>query len=313
MTTTVKDMTVAYQNLLACPSCDGPLATAAAEMTCVDCGQTFRPTSAPAQWDLRLQQPRMQQVTYRVGGAPAQPAKLCETLPPGPGGTLRDWTGIDPELIYGNRLTPELISYFPKADTEGSWMLDLGCGIRNFESICRQVTGFKYVGIDFDGEGPDLLADAHALPFRDQSFEFVLSIAVLEHLAFPDVAMKEAFRVLKPGGTFIGTVAFLEPFHMDSYYHMTHLGTARALTHAGFEIVAMAPNHEWSGTRAQAEMTLFPGLPRAFKRNLTSMVTPVSKAMWAFRRAFRKGDRTSNLRRLLETTGGYRFIVRRPA
>jgi len=306
-------LAVAYQDLLVCPACDGRLDFGAAEMTCIDCGECFRPTRAPEQWDLRLPKPRAHPVIYRVGEAPAQLSNLFERLPPNPAGGLRGWAGIDPELIYGNRLTPELISYFPRAPIGDSWMLDLRRGIRNFEPLCREVTGFKYVGVDFDGDGPDVLADAHALPFRDQTFEFVLSIAVLEHLAFPDVAMSEAFRVLKPGGTFIGTVAFLEPFHMDSYYHMTHLGTARALTQAGFDIVAMAPNLEWSGTRAQAEMTLFPGLPRWLKRNMTWAVTPASKALWAFRRAFRKGDRTSNLRRLLETTGGYRFVVRRPA
>jgi SAM-dependent methyltransferase len=257
--------------------------------------------------------PKSRVVTYRIGETPTEPRNLFETLPINPGGKAPDWSSIDGELTYGNRLTPELISYFPQAKTPDAWMLDLGCGTRNFESICKEVTGFQYVGIDYAGDGPDLLADAHALPFKDHSFDFVLSIAVLEHLAFPDVAMEEAFRVLKPGGIFIGTVAFLEPFHMDSYYHMTHLGTARVLENAGFEIVAMAPNSGWSGTRAQAEMTLFPGLPRAVKRNMTSAVTPISKAMWAFRRTMRKTDRTANLRRLVETTGGYRFVVKRPA
>ncbi|MEZ2131162.1 MULTISPECIES: class I SAM-dependent methyltransferase [unclassified Sinorhizobium] len=239
-------------------------------------------------------------------------ANLFETLPANPYGNVLDWSGIDGELTYGNRLTPELISYFPRAQGSDAWMLDLGCGSRNFESLCEEVTGFNYLGIDYEGDGPDLLADAHALPFKNQSFDFVLSIAVLEHLAFPDVAMEEAFRVLKPGRIFIGTVAFLEPFHMDSYYHMTHLGTARVLTHAGFEIVAMAPNMEWSGIRAQAEMSLYPGLPRSVKRHMTSAVTPVSKVMWAVRRAMRKSDRTANLQRLLETTGGFRFVARRP-
>lgn len=192
-------------------------------------------------------------------------------------------------------------------------MLDLGCGSRNFESLCKEITGFNYIGIDYSGREPDFLADAHALPFRDESFEFVLSIAVLEHLEIPEVAVSELFRVLKPEGIFVGTVAFLEPFHMNIYYHMSHLGVVRLLSHAGFEIVALAPNAEWSGTRAQAEMTLFPGLPRPIKRSMTSAISPMSKALWAFRRLFRQDDCGSNLQRLLETTGGFRFVVRRPA
>jgi SAM-dependent methyltransferase len=306
-------MALPFEGLLRCPACDGDLAIADTIATCQTCEHTYRPTGKGDQWDLRLSVPRNRNVTYRLGEAPTAPVNLFEKLPANPKVKVRDWSGLDGELTYGNRLTPELISYFPRAQSSDTWMLDLGCGARNFESICKEVTNFNYVGIDYEGSGPDLLADAHALPFKDGSFEFVISIAVLEHLAFPDVAIEEAFRVLKPGGIFVGTVAFLEPFHMDSYYHMTHLGTARVLKHAGFDIIAMAPNPEWSGTRAQAEMTLFPGLPRAVKRNLTSAVTPISKGFWAFRRALRNGDRTSNLRRLVETTGGYRFVaVRAP-
>lgn len=192
-------------------------------------------------------------------------------------------------------------------------MLDLGCGSRNFESLCEEITGINYIGIDYSGREPDFLADAHALPFRDESFEFVLSIAVLEHLEIPEVAVTKLFRVLNPEGIFVGTVAFLEPFHMNRYYHMSHLGVVRLLSYAGFEIVALAPNAEWSGTRAQAEMTLFPGLPRPIKRSMTSAISPMSKALWAFRRLFRQDDCGSNLQRLLETTGGFRFVVRRPA
>jgi SAM-dependent methyltransferase len=305
-------VTLLYKHLLACPACAGEIVFQPGTASCASCGHVFRQTGARDQWDLRLAVPRARTVIYQLGGPPTAPTNLFETLPPNPGGEMRDWSTIDPQLIYGNRLTPELITYFPKAQSTDAWMLDLGCGIRNFETICKEVTGFNYVGVDYEGEGPDALADAHALPFKDNSFDFIISIAVLEHLAFPDVAIEEAFRVLKPGGIFIGTVAFLEPFHMDSYYHMTHLGTARTLEHAGFEIVAMAPNTEWSGTRAQAEMTLFPGLPRFAKRNMTSGVTPVSKGMWAFRRLLRKGERTANMRRLVETTGGYRFVVQHP-
>jgi len=43
-------------------------------------------------------------------------------------------------------------------------------------------------------------ASAEALPFKDDSFDFVYSVAVLEHVRNVELAMKESIRVLKPGG-----------------------------------------------------------------------------------------------------------------
>jgi ubiquinone/menaquinone biosynthesis C-methylase UbiE len=42
--------------------------------------------------------------------------------------------------------------------------------------------------------------DAHQLPFSELSFDRVYCRYILEHLAQPMLALKEAFRVLKPGG-----------------------------------------------------------------------------------------------------------------
>jgi len=44
-----------------------------------------------------------------------------------------------------------------------------------------------------------LVADAHALPFKDESVDYVLSLAVLEHLRNPFNAGQEMFRVLRRG------------------------------------------------------------------------------------------------------------------
>jgi SAM-dependent methyltransferase len=52
--------------------------------------------------------------------------------------------------------------------------------------------------------------DARDLPFPDASFQSVLSISALEHIASPEQAVAEAFRVLVPGGLFLATVVLAD-------------------------------------------------------------------------------------------------------
>lgn len=217
-----------------------------------------------------------------------------------------------PGIAYGNRLTPELVSHFPRANEPGELMLDLGCGrLRMYGELCAG-TGFDYVGMDYDGEGPDLLGDAHSLPFKDGTFGFVLSIAVLEHLRHPLVAMNEVYRVMKPGALFIGSVAFLETFHLDSMYHHTHLGTYNVLASVGFDVLHIEANKDWTGPQAMTKMALLPGLPRKLTNLIVWPLEAMSRIWWAMggHRHHRIG-RDWGLRQLA-TAGGYRFIARKP-
>ncbi len=74
----------------------------------------------------------------------------------------------------------------------------------------------------------DVVADAHALPFKDASIDVVLFKNVLEHVHHPMQVLAEIHRVLKPGGILYAKIPFLQPFHAvpDDYQRYTVSGIA---------------------------------------------------------------------------------------
>jgi len=66
-------------------------------------------------------------------------------------------------------------------------------GITPFYVDCFTEFGFESVKADYYGH-------ACLLPFRDNSLDYVVSSHVLEHVANPVSALKEWYRVLRPGG-----------------------------------------------------------------------------------------------------------------
>lgn len=151
---------------------------------------------------------------------------------------------------------------------EARRLLLLGCGDAG-ERPSLEELGFRPVGLDVRATaGANVVGDAHALPFAGEAFDLVLSMQVLEHLHSPWVAAGEISRVLRPGGVFVGSVAFLKPYH-GSYFHMTHLGVQHLLRTAGLEVDVLA------GAQSIAYSvygSMFPWIRRPIRRALFGTV-----------------------------------------
>lgn len=293
-------------NILACPSCKQGLRQDGFTFVCPACGKGF---------------PRYGQLDFRLTGKDKVILELViDHSDTGsiddPGYVIPFPFNPSPEVDYRGMKIPRhlkasLLSHVPRAKEKGAFMLDLGCGAAIHREVCEHA-GFTYLGLDIRHPRASFLGDAHFLPFVDNSFEFILSVATLEHLQYPLLALKEAWRVLKPGGRLIGTVAFLEPFHDYSYYHHSHLGLQSALKQGGFKIKVFGPNADWLALRALAEMTLFPKMPKALTRALVKPVELLHRLWW------RLGDNLFGFSgakkslRLQATAGSFSFVVEKP-
>lgn len=79
------------------------------------------------------------------------------------------------------------------------WLLDQGADARGIEVSAERIAESRQLY----GELPLQLTDGAQLPFRDQTFDLVVSFDVFEHIPDSDAHLREVARVLRPGGAYL--------------------------------------------------------------------------------------------------------------
>lgn len=128
----------------------------------------------------------------------------------------------------------ENISVFPI----NSIILDMGGKKKNKRGIFNigeYNLIVKYANIDSITE-PDYFCDILSIPVADNSFDGVILSEVLEHLSEPLFVLKEAYRVLKPGGKLLIVTPFMFHVHADPYDYAryTDYWYQKSLNNIGF-------------------------------------------------------------------------------
>ncbi len=88
----------------------------------------------------------------------------------------------------------------------------------------------------------DYIADAHYLPFKDQSFDGVWIQAVLEHVASPAAAVAEIERVLKHGGVVYAETPFMQQVHEGAYDFTRYTVTGHRYLFKDFRLIDLGGN-----------------------------------------------------------------------
>ena len=113
-----------------------------------------------------------------------------------------------------NKLEPFIAGYAQFNRWTGKRVLELGCGAGS-DLLRFAKAGASTTGVDlsprsasltktrlrlYNYQGNVLIADAEQLPFKTDSFDLAYSWGVLHHTPDTEQAIKEVYRVTKPGG-----------------------------------------------------------------------------------------------------------------
>jgi SAM-dependent methyltransferase len=125
-------------------------------------------------------------------------------------------------------------------------LLDIGCAEKPYEKMFEgRVT--EHLGCDVEqsvDRRVDIICSATAIPLEDASVDTVLCTQVIEHVADHRGLLREALRLLRPGGALILSAPMYWPLHLEphDFFRFTKYGLRHVLEDAGFSVDSIESN-----------------------------------------------------------------------
>lgn len=138
----------------------------------------------------------------------------------------------------------------------GARVLDIGAGDGPYRELFDRC---DYVTVDWtnspheEATDADIVSSIDNLPVEDASFDAALATQVLEHVPAPIDVLREAHRILRPGGTLLVTVPFVWEQHERPYdfQRFSSSGVEHALRSAGFDRIEVRARNDYFATLSQ--------------------------------------------------------------
>jgi len=217
---------VKLMRVLRCPVCARSPLGAADGWRCDGCGTAYR-THHDTPVLLRPDSPFHQYVgTLSEGGVDRVTT------------ALRRMKLIPAERVWSRAARDTIRRLVSEANPDGDdrVVVNMGAAIEKvFQTTYAPYHDILRVGLPHDGR-VDAIGDAMDYPLTDGCVDLLVSSSVLEHIPDPELAIREVFRVLKPGGRVYAEVPFMRAFHMApvDYQRYTWSGIARVFERQGF-------------------------------------------------------------------------------